>query len=81
MVTFLLRCSALIRTLLAAVSSALAMWVANAATVSPSADTAAAKAHFTPANLVSTFHRSIKSADDRPGVEADFRGWKIFCAS
>src|SRR5512135_2300613 len=34
--------------LLAACSSAAAMWVANAATVSPSADTADGRVHFTP---------------------------------
>src|SRR5215208_5644875 len=37
--------------LLAAVSSASAMWAANAATVSPSADTFDHRVHFTPANL------------------------------
>jgi len=47
--------------LLAACSSAAAMWVANAATVSPSADTADGRAHFTPANLVSHFHRSLEA--------------------
>jgi succinylarginine dihydrolase len=47
--------------LLAAASSAAAMWVANAATVSPSADTADARVHFTPANLVSHFHRSLEA--------------------
>src|SRR4029077_17550967 len=46
--------------LLAAVSSASSMWAANAATVSPSADTADRKVHFTPANLISQFHRSIE---------------------
>ena len=47
--------------LLAACSSAAAMWVANAATVSPSADTADRRVHFTPANLVSHFHRSLEA--------------------
>ena len=47
--------------LLAACSSAAAMWVANAATVSPSADTADGLVHFTPANLVSHFHRSLEA--------------------
>lgn len=47
--------------LLAACSSAAAMWVANAATVSPSADTADGRVHFTPANLVSHFHRSLEA--------------------
>ena len=47
--------------ILAACSSAAAMWVANAATVSPSADTSDARVHFTPANLVSHFHRSLEA--------------------
>ncbi|HEX8012870.1 MAG TPA: N-succinylarginine dihydrolase [Casimicrobiaceae bacterium] len=47
--------------LLAACSSAAAMWVANAATVSPSADTADRRVHFTPANLVSHFHRALEA--------------------
>lgn len=36
------------------------MWTANAATVSPSADTADGKVHFTPANLTNKFHRSLE---------------------
>jgi succinylarginine dihydrolase len=48
-------------TLLARVSSASAMWAANAATVSPSADTADRRVHFTPANLKSTIHRSLEA--------------------
>jgi succinylarginine dihydrolase len=47
--------------LLAACSSAAAMWTANAATVSPSADTADGRVHFTPANLQSHFHRSLEA--------------------
>lgn len=46
--------------LLANVSSASAMWTANAATVSPSADTGDGKVHFTPANLSSHFHRALE---------------------
>jgi succinylarginine dihydrolase len=46
---------------LAACSSAAAMWVANAATVSASSDTADGRVHFTPANLVSHFHRAIEA--------------------
>lgn len=46
--------------ILAACSSASSMWTANAATVSPSADTADGKVHFTPANLTNKFHRSIE---------------------
>jgi succinylarginine dihydrolase len=47
--------------LLASVCSASAMWTANAATVSPSPDTADGMVHFTPANLFSQFHRSIET--------------------
>ncbi|GGC61675.1 N-succinylarginine dihydrolase [Marinobacter halophilus] len=46
--------------ILAAVSSASAMWTANAATVSPSTDTADHRVHFTPANLSAKFHRAIE---------------------
>lgn len=46
--------------LLSACSSASAMWVANAATVSPSADTFDGRVHFTAANLTSKFHRAIE---------------------
>lgn len=46
--------------LLAASSSASCMWVANAATISPFADTLDGKTHMTPANLSSMFHRSIE---------------------
>jgi succinylarginine dihydrolase len=46
--------------LLAACSSASGMWAANAATVSPSADTTDGRVHFTPANLLTLFHRSLE---------------------
>ena len=46
--------------ILAAASSASTMWTANAATVSPSADTSDHRVHFTPANLSAKFHRSIE---------------------
>ena len=46
--------------ILAAVASASNMWTANAATVSPSADTHDRRVHFTPANLSAKFHRSIE---------------------
>jgi succinylarginine dihydrolase len=46
--------------LLAACWSASSMWAANAATVSPSGDTDDRRVHFTPANLVSQFHRSLE---------------------
>jgi succinylarginine dihydrolase len=47
--------------LLAACCSAAPMWVANAATVSASADCADGRVHFTPANLATYFHRSIEA--------------------
>ncbi len=47
--------------LLASVYSASSMWAANAATIAPSADTRDGRVHFTPANLVSQFHRSIET--------------------
>lgn len=46
--------------LLRACCSASSMWVANAATVSPGADTEDGKVHITAANLPSQFHRSIE---------------------
>ncbi|RFB05802.1 N-succinylarginine dihydrolase [Parvularcula marina] len=46
--------------LLRNMSSAAAMWTANAATVSPSADTPDKRVHFTPANLTAMAHRSIE---------------------
>jgi succinylarginine dihydrolase len=58
--------------LLAACSSAAAMWVANAATVSPSADTADGRVHFTPANLVAHFHRSLETATTTRVLRAIF---------
>jgi len=50
------------KALLHACSSTSSMWAANAATVSPSADSDDRKLHITPANLTSKFHRSIEPA-------------------
>lgn len=47
--------------LLAAAFSASPMWAANAATISPSPDTADHRVHLTPANLISQLHRSEES--------------------
>lgn len=49
--------------LLKAAYSASSMWTANAATVSPSADTADGLLHFTPANLSTMLHRSLEHPD------------------
>jgi succinylarginine dihydrolase len=46
--------------LLSAVASTSSMWAANAASVSPAADTPDGRVHLTPANLVSQFHRSLE---------------------
>jgi succinylarginine dihydrolase len=48
------------KALLAAVYSSSSMWAANAATVSPSADAEDSRVHFTPANLITQFHRSLE---------------------
>ncbi|QZA82613.1 N-succinylarginine dihydrolase [Deefgea piscis] len=45
---------------LSSLSSASSMWTANAATVSPSADTQDGRVHFTVANLQNKFHRAIE---------------------
>jgi succinylarginine dihydrolase len=58
--------------LLSAASSASAMWTANAATVSPSADTADGRVHFTPANLCSKLHRAIEHEATRRTLRAIF---------
>ena len=55
--------------LLSAASSASAMWVANAATVCPSADALDGKVHLTVANLSSLLHR----ASEAPTTEAILR--------
>lgn len=49
--------------LTAAAWSASSMWTANAATVSPAADTADRRCHLTPANLVTMPHRSQEWPD------------------
>ena len=64
--------------LLAAVSSASSMWTANAATVSPSADCADGKLHFTPANLASHLHRSLEPATTARALAATFANPKHF---
>lgn len=58
--------------LLANVSSASAMWTANAATVSPSADTGDGRMHVTPASLSSHFHRAIEAETTSRVLKAIF---------
>jgi succinylarginine dihydrolase len=64
--------------LLAQVSSGSAMWTANAATVSPSADTHDDRVHFTPANLISNLHRSIEAQATARILRAIFQHKKHF---
>lgn len=64
--------------LLAAACSASSMWAANAATVSPSADTLDRRVHFTPANLVSHLHRSIEAPTTAAVLRAIFRDESVF---
>lgn len=52
--------------------SASSMWAANAATVSPSADTADRRLHFTPANLLTALHRSIEGGQTRRALQRIF---------
>ncbi len=49
--------------LLKAAYSASSMWAANAATISPSADTSDGRLHLTPANLSTMLHRSLEHPD------------------
>ncbi len=63
---------------LAACCSASSMWTANAATVSPSADTANGKVHFTPANLTNKFHRSIEHEVSGRILQATFNDERHF---
>ena len=64
--------------LLSAASSASAMWAANAATVSPSADTVDGRVHFTPANLAFNLHRSIEHVTTQRVLGAIFRDERHF---
>jgi succinylarginine dihydrolase len=56
----------------AAACSASAMWAANAATVTPSADSADGRVHFTPANLVTNLHRSLEHRQTTRALDALF---------
>ena len=58
--------------------SASSMWTANAATVSPSADTADGRVHFTPANLTNKFHRSLEPQVTGNILKATFANSKYF---
>ncbi|MEE4338436.1 N-succinylarginine dihydrolase [Erythrobacter sp.] len=52
--------------------SASSMWTANAATVSPSPDTADGRCHLTPANLVTMLHRAQEWPDTKRQLDLAF---------
>jgi succinylarginine dihydrolase len=64
--------------LLACAYSASPMWTANAATVSPSADTADGRTHFTVANLNSKLHRSYEHTRTARALRAIFHDERHF---
>ncbi len=64
--------------LLAIAWSASSMWTANAATVSPAADCADGRTHFTPANLGSLLHRSGESASTTAVLRSIFADPEYF---
>lgn len=64
--------------LLSCAYSASPMWTANAATVSPSADTADGRTHFTVANLNSKLHRSYEHTQTERTLRALFRDERYF---
>ncbi|KGT94846.1 succinylarginine dihydrolase [Erwinia typographi] len=64
--------------LLSAASSASAMWVANAATVSPSADSADGRVHLTVANLNNKFHRAMEAPTTGALLRAIFHDPQYF---
>jgi succinylarginine dihydrolase len=64
--------------ILACAYSASPMWTANAATVSPSADTADGRTHFTAANLNSKLHRSYEHKQTARTLRALFKDEKYF---
>lgn len=64
--------------LLSASYSASSMWTANAATVSPSADTQNKKVHFTAANLVSNLHRHQEADFTKKLLEVIFSNSRYF---
>tara|TARA_R110000868_G_scaffold57591_2_gene177803 strand:- start:33333 stop:34673 length:1341 start_codon:yes stop_codon:yes gene_type:complete len=65
--------------LLRRVSSASAMWAANAAMVSPSADSADGRLHFTPANLLTNGHRAIEAPQTGRALARIFADPERFC--
>ncbi len=64
--------------ILACAYSAAPMWTANAATVSPSPDTADGRTHFTVANLNNKMHRSFEHVETERALRAIFADERHF---
>jgi succinylarginine dihydrolase len=64
--------------ILASAYSSSFMWAANAATVSPSADTADGRLHLTPANLISHLHRSVEAEWNFRALKKIFHDESLF---
>ncbi len=60
------------------VYAAAAMWTANVATISPSADSEDGRLHMTPANLTTMFHRSIEPPTTSRLLRKIFPDEKLF---
>ena len=65
--------------LLSAATSTSSMWAANAATVSPGADTTDGRLHLTPANLISQWHRSLETPFTTQLLARIFADSEHFC--
>ena len=63
------------RVLSAAFSGAF-MWAANSATVTPAVDSRDGRYHFTPANLVSSLHRSHEAMERKSSIGNMFSDWE-----
>ncbi len=64
--------------LLRAASSSAFMWAANAATISPGADTKDGRLHASAANLLTMLHRSIEGEQTTRALRAAFPGADLF---
>lgn len=64
--------------ILACAYSASPMWTANAASVSPAADTADGRTHFTAANLNNKLHRAFEHAQSARSLRAIFKDERHF---
>ena len=64
--------------LLSVCCSSAGMWTANTATICPSADTTTPQVHLTPANLISTLHRSLEPEFNEQLLKKIFSNPKYF---